>query len=172
MDSNEDCSEFDLNFSPDNLINPIFLSNDVYTIPSHLLNSKDKLSLLHINCCSLLRKVHDVELLVKLCGANIIALTGLDANTENYVSVKDYKFISKSGMVSRGGGVGFLLLEDISFQVIDPISINISVTSFEFLLLKIPQRKCSDIFVGVVYRHPDCNLNLFNVEFFNLLNYF
>ena len=55
-------------------------------------------------------------------------------------------------MVNRGGGVGFLLSEDISFQVIDPISINISVTSFEFLLLKIPQRKCSDIFVGVVYR--------------------
>ena len=34
MDSNQDCSEFDLNFSPDNLFNPIFLSNDVYTIPS------------------------------------------------------------------------------------------------------------------------------------------
>ena len=30
----------------------------------------------------------------------------------------------------------FLFSEDISFQVIDPISVNISVSSFEFLLLK------------------------------------
>lgn len=41
----------------------------------------------------------------------------------------------------------FLLSEDISVQVIDPISIYISVTSFEFLLLKIPWRKCLDIFL-------------------------
>ena len=38
--------------------------------------------------------------------------------------------------------------------------------------LQIVQRRSSDIYVAVVYRHPDCNMKVFNLEFFNFSNYF
>ena len=48
----------------------------------------------------------------------------------------------------------------------------ILVTSFEILLLQIVQCRSSDIYVGVVYRHQDCNMKVFNLEFLNFSNYF
>ena len=113
-------------------------------------------------------------MLIEQCDANIIALTEtwLNVGNENSDSIKGYNFVSKCSVVSRGGGVGFFVSDNISFKIIDLVSLNIIVTSFEILLLKIVQRRSSDIYVAVVYRHPDCNMKVFNLEFFNFSNYF
>ena len=34
------------------------------------------------------------------------------------------------------------------------------------------QPKSTDIYVGVVYRHPNSNMKLFNLEFLNIIDYF
>ena len=46
------------------------------------------------------------------------------------------------------------------------------MTSFEFLLVKIVQPKSTDIYAGAVYRHTNSNMKLFNLEFFNIIDYF
>ena len=165
---------FDFEFSPENLFNSSHLLDSIYTLPSSLQKSNDKFSLLHINCRSIINKLQDIQMLIGQCDANIIALTEtwLNVGNENSVSIKGYNFVSKCSVVSRGGGVGFFVSDNISFKIIDLVSLNIIVTYFEILLLKIVQRRSSDFYVAVVYRHPDCNMKVFNLEFFNFSNYF
>ena len=165
---------FDFEFAPENLFNSSHLLDNVYALPSSLQKSNDKCSLLHINCRSIINKLQDIQMLTEQCDANIIALpeTWLNVGNENSVSIKGYNFVSKCSVVSRGGGVGFFVSDNISFKIIDLVSLNIIVTSFEILLLKNVQHRSSDIYVAVVYRHPDCNMKVFNLEFLNFSNYF
>ena len=167
-------TDFDSDFSPRNLFDSFYLPNDVYIMPSDIVKSNDKLSLLHINSRSILSKLNDIQVLIDQCGANIIAVTEtwLNSDNEDFVSINGFKFISSCGFVDRGGGVGLFISNNISFKIVDFASFSIRVTSFEFLLVKIIQPKSTDTYVGVVYRHPNSNIQLFNLEFFNIIDYF
>ena len=118
-------------------------------------------------------KLNDIQVLIDQCGANIIAVTEiwLNSDNEDFVSINGFKFISSCGFVDRGGGVGLFISNNISFKI-DFASFSIRVTSFEFLRVTIVQPKSTDIYVGVVYRHPNSNLKLCNLEFFNTIEYF
>ena len=83
-----------------------------------------------------------------------------------------FKLISSCGFVDRGGGGGLFASNNIAFKIVDFASFCIRVTSFEFLLVKIVQPKSTDTIDCVVYRHPDSNMKLFNLEFFNIIEYF
>ena len=142
MDSRSDF-DFDSDFSPRNLFDSFYLPNDVYIMPSDIIKSNDKLSLLHINCRSILSKLNDIQKLIDQYGANIIAgtETWLNSDNEDFVSINGFKFISSCGFVDRGGGVGLFISNNISFKIVDFASFCIRVTSFEFLLVKIVQPK-------------------------------
>ena len=157
-----------------NLFDSFYLPNDVYIMPSDIVKSSDKLPLFHINCRSILSKLNDIQVLIDQCGANIIAVTEtwLNSDNEDFVSIDGFKFISTFGFIDGGRGVGLFIYNKISFQIVDCASLCIWVTSFEFLLLKIAQPKSTDIYVGVVYRHPNSNMKIFNLEFLNLIDYF
>ena len=88
-------------------------------------------------------------MLIGQCDANIIAATETWLNVNNSVSIKDYNFVSKCSVVSRGGGVGFFVSDNISSKIINLVSLNILVTSFEILLLKIVQCRSLDIYMAL-----------------------
>ena len=174
MDSRSDF-DFDSDFSPRNLFDSFYLPNDVYIKPSDIVKSNDKLSLLHIYCRSILSKLNDIQILIDPCDANItiaITETWLNSDNEEFVSINGFKFISSCWFVDRGGGVGLFMYNNISFKIVDVASFCIRVTSFEFLRVTIVQPKSTDTYVGVVYRHPNSNVKLFNLEYFNLMDYF
>ena len=120
MDSRTDF-DFDSDFFPRNLFDSFYLPNDVYTMPSDVIKCNDKLSLLHTDCRSILSKLNDIQVLTDQCGANIIAVTEnwLNSNNEDSVSINGFKFISICGFVDRGGGVGLLISNTISFKIVD-----------------------------------------------------
>ena len=113
MDSRSDF-DFDSDFSPRNLFDSFYFPNDVYIMPSDIIKSNDKLSLLHfttINCHSILSKLNDIQVLIDQCGANIIVTeTWLNSDNEDFVSINGFKFISSCGFVVRGVGLVSLFL--------------------------------------------------------------
>ena len=59
------------------------------------------ISLSDINCRNVLSKLHDIQVLIDQCGANIISLTEtwLNSGNDDFVSINGFKFNSSCGFV-------------------------------------------------------------------------
>ena len=79
-----------------------------------------------------------------------------------------YKFIHKSRGDTRGGGIGFLVQDNIEFHKIDLLPAS-SSSSYESMFINISCSRGADMLIGVIYRPPGTKLELFNAEIETLL---
>ena len=94
----------------------------------------------------------------------------LDQTTAVTINIPGYTFVYNCRKEDHGGGVGFFIKWSVPFQILDPFFTNQPHTSYESLFLKIPQKKGPHFALGVIYRPPNTNLNIFNDEFNTLLS--
>ena len=167
LDSNDPDLHF---FNKHYLKSNDYISFDKLTYLKNNLPNKN-FSLLHINCRSILNKLHDINLITQSVKPNVLGVTEtwLQEAQTGLISLPDYNFVSKC-RDGRGGGVGLFIDSEIQFSMIDCDLSKLCITSFEFLFIKIHQKKSTDLVIGVIYRPPGGNLALFNEEFCNLLS--
>src|SRR5688572_10284362 len=119
-------------------------------------------SLMHINCRSLASKISDIQILLQSLPVDIIAVTEtwMDEAQADTVQITGYTFIHKPRETGCWGGVGYLIKSNIEYEILPQLN----HTSYESLLIRIPQPKYSSLTLAVIYRPPGCPLQQFNEE--------
>ena len=107
-------------------------------------------------------KFHDINILNNRIKAKIIAVTETWLNDSNCdsICIPGYSFIATSRSEKRGGGVGFFIHQDIVFS---STKHHFAAATFENMFVNLKLRNTT-ITLGVVYRPPKSNLQLFNEE--------
>ena len=115
------------------------------------------ISFLHINCRNLPNKIHYINILNNSRKAKIIEVTETWLNDSNCdsICIPGYSFIATSRSEKRGGGVGLSIHQDIVFKF--------AASTFEKMFVSLKLRNTT-ITLGVVYRPPNSNLQVFNDE--------
>jgi len=126
---------------------------------------------LHVNCRSVLPKLTEIKNLILRLPVSVLALseTWLADSLEDLVDLSGYQFIHRARQNGQGGGVGLLIQEDISFQIYDLSEHTFAHTSYEGIFVRI-LHKSGSFLMGVIYRPPGLNLDLFNTEIESLLS--
>ena len=132
--------------------------------------SPNTLTVLHINCRSLLHKTTEIQELLEKTRPTIAALTEtwLDDNLSDCIQIPGYNFIGKAREKGRGGGVAFLIENNCNYVIYGPDDKERKNETFESLLIKVELKNCNTI-IGVIYRPPGSGLTEFQKEF-DLLN--
>ena len=130
------------------------------------LNHRDNFSLIHVNCRSLFYKLSDIHLLAVQTGATVVAAseTWLDSDLASNVVIPGYSFVSRCRENSGGGGVGFFVKENVSYEEIQADWTQAGHNTFESMFIKLHQEKRKDIIIGVVYRPPGLSVVEFNTD--------
>lgn len=128
---------------------------------------------MHINCRSLHNKVNSIKLLTEITKINLIALTEtwMEDDLTHLVSIPGFTIEHKSksrGNHLKGGGVGFLIENELKYEVLD-LSMP-SVTTFEYLAIKMLFDKIKNITFISLYRPPGTSTDTFNNELETLPN--
>ena len=126
--------------------------------------------ILHANVRSLVKNRENLELLINDMKSipNIIGITETKLK-DNYLhkpNITGYNFESVNSK-TNAGGVGVYIENNMSYKIIDNLQLNIS--DCEDLWLEISINKNQKLIVGVIYRHPKSNLNLFKTKFENTI---
>ena len=90
--------------------------------------------------------------------------TWLDNDEDDTVKLTGYNFVGRARTEGRGGGVGFLIKDNLNFQIYNPLKGKSESKTFESLFIRVKLRKTAPIF-GIIYRPPGHGLKDFNDEF-------
>jgi hypothetical protein len=137
-----------------------------------IANSNDCLSVLHLNCCSLLKKQNVIEVLLssfsvppELC---LFSETWL-RNSSIPPTFTGYTGFHQPRLDRTGGGVSIYVKTSLSSSdVVCPLV----VSSFEYIAKLVHLTDNSDILVLCVYRPPSTDVNVFVSEYDSLLSAF
>ena len=83
------------------------------------------------------------------------------------ISIPGYIFVQKPRKGKKGGGVSLLIKQNIKYQIIDKITFESK--EFESMIAVINLQNGDNIAVGSIYRPPNTNASLYNVEYGKLL---
>ena len=130
-------------------------------------------SLLHLNACSLQNKIDDLLQLINTVKLKftVIAISETWANDTNqiFLNIPGYKRHLKSRSNERtGGGVALFVKEHLSFVNRDDLD-DLHCIDVDSAFIDIIDNS-DKITVGVVYRPPGGDLNLFNDSYAKLLD--
>lgn len=145
------------------------LANDSkYYAPFQVANkfsNNSPFSILHLNCRSIASKISEIQLLLFHLPVNVLAVTEtwLTDITADSIFIPGYKFIYANRGDIGGGGTGFFIHENTEYQKFDTLPLN-TPTSYESMFINIPCKKGPDMVIGVIYRPPGSNLEIFNTE--------
>lgn len=135
-------------------------------------DSPQNFNALHVNCRSLNKNFAALKnLLSSVSGKlSIIAvsetwLTELSQDTFNLIG---FNFVSNCRKNKIGGGVGLYIDDDIDFKIRTDASVMSDL--IECIFIEIQQMNSSSILVGCVYRPPNTDISLFNLELLAILN--
>ena len=127
-----------------------------------MLYARNLFSVLHINCRSLYKNYIEIETLLQsfLFKFKIIALTETWFNSEDNVDrlFEDYIYKGTSRTGKRGGGVGFCIHNQISFNVRHDLHVFNDLC--ESFFIEIPKRG-KNLLIGVFYRPPSYSIDQF-----------
>lgn len=137
-----------------------------------IANSNDCLSVLHLNCCSLLKKQNVIEVLLssfsvppELC---LFSETWL-RNSSIPPTFTGYTGFHQPRLDRTGGGVSIYVKTSLSSSdVVCPLV----VSSFEYIAKLVHLTDNSDILILCVYRPPSTDVNVFVSEYDSLLSAF
>ena len=153
-------------FTSDNLLNnpP---DSKLYTpqeFNNSFNNNLENLSLLHANLRSINRNFeHFNDLLDSLkFSFSVIGIseTWLHNNSPDMFNLPNYKLIRADRKGRRGGGVAFYINQNIKFNVRS----DITFSNAETLFIEIDNGNSKNVIIGLVYRPPDSNFELFYEE--------
>ena len=130
-------------------------------------------SLLHINACSLQNKIDNLLQLLNTIKLKftVIAISETWANDNNQIllNIPGYKRYLKSRSNERiGGGVAMFVKEHLSFVIRDDLD-DLHCNDVDAAFINTTDNS-DKITVGVVYRPPGGDLNLFNDSYAKLLD--
>ena len=143
--------------------------NSKYYTPLEFNNTfshnPDNISLLHINSRSLNRNVEYFENLLHSLnnfGFSVIGIseTWLHENSPNMFNLPNYKFIREDRKGRRGGGVALYIAQNLNFK----IRSDIKLAQAESLFIEIDNSILKNVIIGLIYRPPDSNLDVFYDE--------
>lgn len=159
----------DLNCFSNAIFDSVYLSPHSLSSKFALLSSSS-LSIVHINCRSLLPKLTEIRDLLDILPVSILALseTWIDKNSEDLVNLPGYQFVHRPREQGHWGGVGFFIKNELSFSIVQNVKCTNACT-YEGLLLRIPM-KTGSILVGILYRPPGQELDKFTDEVEALLS--
>jgi len=131
------------------------------------VSSKNILTLMHINCRSILGKLNEITNLLEQLSVDILAVseTWLDEPSVDLIHIRGYNFVHRSRTTGRGGGVGLFVKDQLDYQSVELIDNSMHHHSYEALFLRFPQPNGSYFLSGVVYRPHGQDLETFNTEF-------
>ena len=133
----------------------------------------NNLSLMHINCRSLVKNFNHICALLISSTISILAVTKTWlSDMANYIAddvvIPGYKFINRCRQGRRGGGVGFYVNNSTEFvECINPVSTNCDI--IECLFIEIICKFNNNIIVGVIYCPPDTDAANFTTELDKLI---
>ena len=136
---------------------------------SECLSSKQAFSLLHSNIGSLSGNFEDfTTMLAELYfPLSVIGLseTKIKFGEQTLINIDlpGYTFVSQNTL-SNAGGVGFYVRNDLTFTVLSELSC--TTADYEALWIEIQNSHGHNIICGVIYRHPNDNLDSF-LEYLN-----
>ena len=125
--------------------------------------SANNFSLIHFNCRSLNKNYDHIVNYIKLHFSIIECTeTWLTSSNEKYFDIKSYNFVCKNRIIKPGGDVGIYITEGLDFKIREDLC-SLQNDVFESLFTEILQTNSrTNRIVGVVYRPPGCDANLFN----------
>ena len=132
---------------------------------------RDPVSLMHINCRSIINKIPNLMILLDSLKIDILAVTEtwLDEFSAEQIHIPGYNFISRQRSTGRGGGVGFFIKSHIIFHQMENC---LSHQSYESLFIRLPLPNGSYFITGVIYRPPGQDIEQFNIDFNQLISSF
>jgi len=167
-----------IDLDPDeNFLNLVTDSSSCYLTENDLhdfFHFDDKLcfNVLHVNCRSLNRNFEALQnLLSSVSGKlSVIAVseTWLTELSQDTFNLSGYTFASKCRTNKIGGGVGLYIDSTIDYKICSEVSF--VSDSIECIFVELQQESSSNIIVGCVYRPPNTDVSIFNIELLTILN--
>jgi exonuclease III len=150
-----------------------FTTNSFKTYINKNNITNDNLSFIHFNVRSLSQNITELSAFLEtLCvkfSCICLTETWLRDNTVDLYNMSGYNHIYKYRENRPGGGVSIFLHDSIPFKIRDDLS---SVNdNYECLFIEVNKsyfKSSANIIIGVVYRIPGTNMNLFNDFFENI----
>ena len=126
----------------------------------------------HINVQSINNKLDLVKFHVKQMGFHVFSISETwltEVMPDSFLNISEYNLVRwdrkwceiGSNVVKRGGGVALYIKEELTFSQQGLGQYNVSNKNIECLWIKILRENAKDIIVGIVYRPPGGNVEMF-----------
>ena len=135
------------------------------------VRNKEYFSSLHLNIRSLQANLDGLTNLLSNLNMDfsVIAVTETwIRDTTNPFDIENFKFVHKHRACNPGGGVSLYLTKQLRFKTRADLNLNNNETA-ESLFIEIVNPRGKNIIVGVIYRPPNTDANLFIHNFDELL---
>ena len=127
--------------------------------------STDTLFILHINIRSIQKHIDVLcELISNLCrspDAILITETRIQGAPAVNIEIQGYN-LKFANSPTKAGGVAMYFTKDINFEIAPEYNLEIEGCENMWATISTPQHK---LLIGVIYRHPNSNLNSFLENF-------
>ena len=130
------------------------------TCPSHIYSQS--LSLIHMNARSLNKNFDSIELLLTSLQNFPFSLIGvsetwLHNNSPPLFTLESYKMLRSDRKHGKGGGVAIYIRNDIRFK----LRSDLQIENTEYIFIEILNNNAKNAIVGVIYRPPSRNVDIF-----------
>ena len=132
----------------------------------HINNSKNPLSILHINARSIFNKMNTLELLCEqfkyFFNLIIVTESWLTDDTAKLINLNNYNFVYKNRAERLGGGVGIFVKHGLEFTVIDDDGFEgIGIDTICINIRSTHLHNRFEIRIIAIYRPPNSNFDQF-----------
>ena len=139
------------------------MSNSGNNNRDEILKSNTDLAIIHLNCRSLFSKFDEIltEMNLLKCSFDLMCFseTWLTPSTKDSLCIdgfQSYQLPRSDGR--RGGGVGLFVNDNFNTKLVE--NLTLSLPYIECIFVEVVKDDCRFV-VGVVYRPPDSNSDLF-----------
>ena len=133
--------------------------------------SQQDLNIVQYNIRGLISKQNDIwDLILQPAKGNIHCLilceTWLNSVNKSKIKVPGYTYVGKERLTKKGGGVGFLIRDDLQFRLKPEYDIDSSILENHWIELKC---NTDNVLIGSLYRPPNTNEKTFITDYKKLL---
>ena len=167
--SNVDLNTISHILSPDNLnINDsvgeksFYSPDDFNDYITHRAIHDSNLSMIHMNCRSILRNFDDIHSLLDTLSITFSAIAVTETwlrDDSNLCNIQCYKFERTNRESRRGGGVGVYIQDKITYKCRKDLDLN--GDHMESIFVELDNVNAKNVILGVVYRPPGQSIQSF-----------